>query len=122
MKVKEIMSILEKESINARSAWNKGVAEYAQIILCNFDDEEELNGNIEETLLNGAPNWKEYSWGGCALIYDGDIAKIVCTKSELKRKKFGELPPNKNEQWLDVQARACYQACELIKRLVKEVA
>ena len=49
MKVKEIMNILEKESINARSAWNKGVAEYAQIILCNFDDEEELNGNIEET-------------------------------------------------------------------------
>lgn len=122
MKVKEIMNILEKESINARSAWNKGVAEYAQIILCNFDDEEELNGNIEETLLNGAPNWREYSWGGCALIYDGDIAKIVCTWSELKRKKFGELPPNKNEQWLDVQARACYQACELIKRLVKEVA
>ena len=122
MKVKEIMNILEKESINARSAWNKGVAEYAQIILCNFDEEEELGGNIEETLLNGAPNWKEYSWGGCALIYDGDIAKMVCTMSELKRKKFGELPPNKNEQWLDVQARACYQACELIKRLVKEVA
>lgn len=61
-------------------------------------------------MMNGAKNWKEYSYGGCALIYDKDIAETLCTPSELKRKRGGELQPNSTETWLDVQARALYQA------------
>jgi hypothetical protein len=61
-------------------------------------------------MLNGAQDWDEYSYGGCSLIYNGDIAKRLCTPSELKRKRYGELNPNSRENWLDVQARALFRA------------
>lgn len=71
---------------------------------------------LEEWLLNGAMSWDEYSYGGCSLIYDGDIAERLCTPSELKKKDGGRLAPNSQESWLDVQVRALYQACLRIKR------
>lgn len=78
-----------------------------------------------EWLLNGANDWSQYSWGGSALIYDGDIAERLCTPSELKKTRNGERRPNSREEWLDVQARALYQACNrvsrLYARLMKEV-
>lgn len=60
--------------------------------------------------LNGSRDWSEYSWGGSALVYDGDIAAALCTPSELKKTRNGERRPNSREEWLDVQARALYQA------------
>lgn len=48
---------------------------------------------------------------GYSLVFDEDIARRLCTKSELLWSDNGRRAPNKNEQWLDVQARALYQAC-----------
>ena len=66
---------------NDRSAWNKGVAEYALELRDNADyalqSGRQLNNLSEwkEVMLNGATDWKEYSYGGFALIYNEDIAK-----------------------------------------------
>lgn len=116
--INEIIEAINNE--NARSAWNKGVKEYAVMIIENFNDEDfkdvSTREELKKILLNGADNWYQYSYGGCALIYDTDIAETICTPSELKRKKGGELQPNRYETWLDVQTRALKQAFSLIYR------
>lgn len=53
------------------------------------------------------------------LCYDADIAARVCTPSELKRKHGGAYEPNSRETWLDVQARALYQACNRIRTICR---
>ena len=45
-------------------------------------------------------------YGACSLIYDEDIAKRLCTPSELKRTNNGDRNPSSRETWLDMQARA----------------
>ena len=70
---------------------------------------------LKEWLLNGAMDWEDYSYGGCSLIYDSQIAERLCTPSELKKKDGGRLEPNSQESWLDVQTRALRQACIRIK-------
>ena len=99
------------ESIKPRGAWQTAVKTYALELL------EEMEGDFSaDKLLNGAENWNAYSYGGRALIYDGDIADRVCSPSELKRKKGGKLAPTARESWLDCQARALSQAARLIAR------
>ena len=95
-----------------KSAWTKGVEIYAQE-LREFLEENSLPAT-EENMLNGADNWKMYSWGGASLIYDADIAERLCSPSELKRNDYGRLPPNKSEEWLDVQARALRRAANMV--------
>lgn len=112
------------EQTKTRSAWDKGVKAYALEML------EEMAFNAEHgyidadvfsnrktlraALLNGAQDWSEYSYGGCSLIYDGDIAERLCNPSELKKTRNGERNPNSRETWLDVQARALGKASYLI--------
>lgn len=111
----------------ARSAWDKGVKEYADELLETFADSVEWYEKNNRpsptfctaTLLNGAEDWAQYSWGGLSLIYNSDIAERLCTPSELKRTKNGERRPNSREEWLDVQARALHQAAGLLLRLYK---
>ena len=110
------------EEIPNRSAWKKGVKEYADALLNNLEEKAQSyerlpkNGReLEEWILNGAISWEDYSYGGCSLIYDGDIAERLCTPSELKKKDGGRLAPNSQESWLDVQTRALRQACIRIK-------
>lgn len=103
--------------LNPRSAWNRGVVRYAMELMNDVDGKEVT----EKNLLNGADNWKEYSEGGYALIYDVDICHRLCTPSEIKKTKDGERRPNKQENWLDVQARALYQAARLILKIKREV-
>lgn len=109
----------------ARSAWGTGVINFALELLGtmaeNNGDEYDITGcpADRKDILNGAQDWNQYSWGGCSLIYDADIAERLCTPSELKRTDNGRLPPNRNEQWLDTQARALTQAATLIWRTVK---
>ena len=117
------------DSYKAASAWSRGVKEYALDLLDRlegaiqgdwFSDENILSPNLLiKELLNGATDWLEYSEGGCALIYDKDIAKRLCTPSELKQKKGGRLQPNSRETWIELQARALYQAARLIMRSSK---
>lgn len=105
-----------------RSAWDKAVTLYALDLLEDIqwsaNDVERLpldGAELEQWALNGANNWHQYSWGGCSLCYDKQIAERVCTPSELKRKHGGAYKPNSRETWLDVQARALYQAIERIR-------
>ena len=116
-----------------RSAWGRGVNVYALELVEELEERAAYEGRnpepgqeCREWLLNGANDWSQYSWGGSALIYDGDIAERLCTPSELKKTRHGERRPNSREEWLDVQARALYQACNrvsrLYARLMKEVA
>ena len=100
------------QATTPRSAWSRGVKLYALELL--GDLESDYTG---ASLLNGAADWTAYSFGGCALIYDADIAERLATASELKRKRGGELPPNASEKWLDCQARALSQAARLIAKL-----
>ena len=73
-------------------------------------------------MLNGAASWAQYSDGGCALIYNGDIARRLCTASELKRTRDGQRNPNANETWIDVQARALSQAARLAEDAIISAA
>ena len=128
MTTKEIRNRLTENK--DRSAWKKGVTVYALELL--DDLEEQIDGGylteeifdspklLDKAMLNGARDWNQYSWGGCSLIYDKDIAERLCTPSELKRTKNGERRPNSNEEWLDVQARALNQAARKI-RIVAEI-
>lgn len=117
----------ELETRKTRSAWDRGVNAYALELLDQLEEnrryyekDEHLHPlELEKELLNGAENWSQYSWGGSALIYDGDIAKRLCTPSELKRTRNGERRPNAREEWLDTQARALYQAATRIIRVAQ---
>lgn len=117
MKYYELME--KVDNLKTRSAWDKGVAHYAGMLLDCVDPMEEVAENLKEVLLNGAKDWHEYSWGGCAFVYNRSIAKVLCTPSEFKKKKGGELKPNSSEEWLDTQARACAQACRLLEKLAR---
>lgn len=110
------------ENAPARSAWSKGVKVYALELIAEMDGDAEFHGSPadKKDLLNGASDWSQYSWGGCSLIYDTDIAERTCSPSELKKTKGGERRPNSREEWLDTQARALYQAQRLICRLAKD--
>ena len=109
-------SLLNSLSLrNDRSAWDKGVTRYAMEMV-ESAEETLTRENCRQVLLNGASDWSHYSYGGCAFIYDADIAEQLCNPSELKKTRNGERQPNSGESWLDVQARALSQAYARIKR------
>ena len=115
-----------------RSAWGRGVTKYAMDMLQQLTDYYKGGYISAEALenctacqtaaLNGARNWSEYSWGGSALVYDGDIAAALCTPSELKRTRNGERRPNSQEEWLDVQARALHHAFRRMYDAIRRAA
>lgn len=115
MMKQEIEKALEKEKTS--SAWERGVIQYAFEILDSMGDRE----ITEKNLLGGAEDWRQYSEGGCSLIYDIDICHRLCTPSKIKKTKDGGHRPNKNETWIDVQARALYQAARLIMKIKRKV-
>ena len=124
------------EASKERSAWGRGVNSYAVDLVDNLQELAAYEGRnpapeeVREWMLNGARDWQRpndefaawsvYSWGGSSLIYDSDIAARLCTPSELKRTRHGERRPNGREEWLDVQARALYQACNRVSRLYRQ--
>jgi hypothetical protein len=120
------------ENYNTRSAWSRGVTQYAlelldelfENITNGYFDIKDLDCPklLKRQLLNGADGWSHYSWSGCALIFDYDIAERLCTPSELKKTKNGQRRPNKREEWLDVQARALYQASKIVQYAVNMTA
>jgi len=121
-----VAELIEKvNAAPARSAWTRGVKMYAVELLEGYADganpetvylNAESPCGVHRELLNGAPDWGRYSWGGCSEVYDPDIAKRLCTPSELKKTRNGERRPNASEEWLDTQARALYQAAVMIAR------
>lgn len=121
----------ELEARKDRSAWNKGVTVYALELVeqlaeaaeGGYIDAEDLTAPrmLRKALLNGADDWSAYSWGGCSLIYNSDIAERLCCPSELKRTRNGERRPNSREEWLDTQARALYQAANRVYKTLRVV-
>ena len=117
------------ESEKQRSAWDKGVTQYALEMVEQLGEQindgyfEELDltesKKVRAALLNGAANWSQYSWSGCSLIYDSDIAERLCSPSELKKTRNGERRPNSREEWLDTQARALFQAANRVCRHIR---
>lgn len=115
----KIMDKLEAIKVG-HSAWSKGVKQYAFELLDNLSYAENYNSrNIEKSLLNGASDWKQYSEGGCSLIYDRDIAERLCSPYELRKTRNGERNPNSRENWLQCQARALFQASMLVKNILE---
>lgn len=131
MDKKEMIKRLEQiQKEDCKSKWHKGVVSIA------IDRLDEMHSGTKITwysLLNGAL-WHDkganfdnivnacnkYAWGGCGLIYDIDIADLLATKSEAYYKN-GNLKgkPNASEQWLDLYARAIFQAFSLIMKYYK---
>lgn len=107
-----------------RSAWDKGVTMYALELLDEYRERAAYEGReaadraeFRAWLRNGADSWESYSYGGSALVYNGDIAERLCCPSEYKRTREGERRPNSREEWLDVQTRALYQAARRLSRI-----
>lgn len=114
----------ELEARKDRSAWSKGVTVYALELLEEYQERAAYEGReaadraeFNAWLLNGADSWESYSYGSSSLIYNGDIAERLCCPSEYKRTREGERRPNSREEWLDVQARALYQAACRLSRI-----
>lgn len=112
----------------ARSAWRRGVSAYALELLDSVAGRAAYEGHGPEDvaqlwqwMLDGARDWSEYSYGGCSLVYDGDIAGRLCTPSALRKTRGGERNPNCRESWLDVQARALYRAACVVVNACKGV-
>lgn len=107
------------EGMQGGSAWKKGVRLYAVEMLGSLPDDKELPVvGLREALLNGANDWHQYSYGGCALVNDCDIAERLLSPSILARRNGGDLPPSYGNTWLDEQARALAQAYLLIKDII----
>lgn len=132
MTINDIRQYIENDKTRNRSAWGRGVTAYASDLLDQLQEAQE-GGHFDPArileprylrtaILTGATDWEEYSWGGCSLIYDGDIAERLCSPSELKKTRNGERRPNSREEWLDVQARALSQAANRIFRAARALA
>lgn len=109
-----------------RSAWERGVNMYvlelADDLRCNYGGERVCDAKgLRQLLLNGARDWKQFSYGGCSLAYDLDIAKRLCNPSELKMTRNAEREPNSRETWLDVQARALHQAAVIVNDVFNDM-
>lgn len=119
MKNQELLNKLEK--LTPRSAWSRAVLSDAIDLVVNLNCSEIPNNweELKKALLNGAADWSSYSYGGCALVYDEDIARHYCTPSELRKVTHKDATiserANAGENWLDVQARALNQAARIIK-------
>lgn len=119
----------EVEARTERSAWSRGVTAYALDLVDELEEateggyfdlsDLEAPKLVDRALLNGATDWNQYSWGGCSLCYDGQIAERLCTPSELKKTRHGERRPNSREEWLDTQARALFQAASRVKKSIR---
>lgn len=118
------------ESRTDGSAWNRGVTLYARELLADVVENVErgyyaapqTRDEFCRIARNGAGTWWEFSYGACTLVYNCDIAERLCTPSELKKKRGGELNPNSRETWLDVQARALNQAAARAWNAVRDAA
>lgn len=118
MKITNIKSNIEAD--RPRSAWKRGVQAYAMDLLTRAAEwvDDLTPDTAHNILLSGATSWTQYSDGGSALIYDGDICERLCNRTERRRTKNGQRNPNRLETWLDCQARALYQAELLILNVI----
>lgn len=121
-----------REAIEARkerSAWSKGVKAYALELLESFEGwskwNEENGKSVleldERTALNGARDWRAWSYGGLGLVYNVYIAERLCTPSELRKLDGGARVPAGATTWCDIEARAAWQAWRMIAEAVRKL-
>ncbi len=108
MKTNKIIEALH--AYQPRSAWDKGVKQYALDLLDNYTEQYVNEPLTEKALLNGARNWEQYSNGRCALWANEDIANRLFSPSVANRRRDCDN--------LQIQARALRQAWELIKQYI----
>ena len=103
-----------------RTKWDKAVKEDAIDLLTDMPDEmPSTSAALHDLLLNGAETWEQYSQGGCALVYDGDIAAHYMTKSEFFKAEKRDFA---GYDLIGMQARALRQAYMLVKSCAARVA
>lgn len=124
--VNETYKNIEAE-FKPRSKWDHGVKDTELALLDSLDMPETVLPDHFESrralLLNGADNWREYSYGGCALVYNVDIAARFFTPSELRRYMADGHDASmafRGESMLDLQARALRQEECVISRYARE--
>lgn len=124
--VNETYKNIEAE-FKPRSKWDQGVKDTALALLDSLDMPEtvlpEHFGSRHALLLNGADNWRGYSYGGFALVYNVDIAVRFFTPSEMRRYMANGHDASmafRGETLLDLQARALRQAEYIISRYAGE--
>lgn len=85
------------------------------IDICKWcaDQNEAIPDLSLDLVLNGASGWHQYSYGGCALVYDGDIAKVVFTAVQFTKWQQGRKVTD--EPMLDIQARALAAGWRVLK-------
>lgn len=115
-----------KLSINTESLkkLDIGIFNTAFDMICDYfynNDCKILNININnlyKEFLNGAENWKQYSWGGSALCYNNDIMKHYLTESEINNiwKKYDKDNDFSFDFLLDLQADCLQLAFLLIRK------
>lgn len=105
------------------SKWGQGVKETALDILESLDMPNtvlpEHFGPRRSLLLNGACDWRQYSYGGCAIVYNVSIAERFFTASEMRRYMAPGHDASmafRDESLLDMQTRALVQAERVISR------
>lgn len=109
------------ETERKRGQWNKATAYYADFLLDSYieickwyaDQNEAIPALSLDTVLNGASGWHQYSYGGCALVYNGDIAKVVFTPAQFAKWEQGRKVTA--EPLLDIQARALAAGWRVLK-------
>ena len=115
--------LLQKlQEVKTRGALGAGRKEYAIELAETLECADVPNNyrELKKLLLNGAQDWEQYSYGGCSLIYDGDICGRICTERVQKRKHYGELQPDGGRTWLDLQAVVLSEAFRLIWGIVRD--
>lgn len=124
--VKRLVAEAEKLSKSERSCWSRGVAslirDYGEDVLGEHDGEIISARDFYKLWNCGADSLRDAVYGGCFDIWNYDIAKRLCTPSELKKSNEGMRSPNKRENWLDVEIRAMYQAMYKSFAIMKPVS
>ena len=122
MKKQDLLKKIENYAFRFESTYDRACRKYAYEIVSLLEDEQVDNLKWERykafdvSLLNGASDVFEYSYGGCSLISDFEIASRILTPSAFKRKQRDGyiLPPARSRNWFDVQGDAIYRACCII--------
>lgn len=121
--LKRAQRIIERKKTRGR--WPEAVRQDALNLIDWLLTEAEHTGvfkdkdALHKALLNGAQDWKQYSFG-CGSVADCDnlrLATRYASESGLKNLRYkegGVRNPKTGGTWLDVQAKALAQAEQLI--------
>ena len=119
--IAKIKTWIENESY--RTHWKRAVRDYALWIISkcakkDITSYKELLNHVDAARMTDYALAKALSEGGCFEIRNADIAKRLCTPSQLKRvmHKDGTIRDLPDASWIDVQTHAIYQAIFLLKR------